>query len=228
MKEHIYTIALTDALAEKCECPLCIIEKKLDSDTVDYYTGAAMMEPDVRCETNAKGFCPVHFRKMKENEKTLSVALVLQTRLKEIIPLLQPEEIKKKRLFAKEEKSCFDEKIKESFSGCAACERVAKKMVDCVSNFVYLLSEEKDFKDEYLASKGLCMKHFIQVAELAKGEVKNEIILHQKKEMERIAADIDRFVLKFDYRNADMPWENAKDAPERAIFKLRGEYDGKF
>ena len=36
MKEHIYTIALTDALAEKCECPLCIIEKKLDSDTVDY------------------------------------------------------------------------------------------------------------------------------------------------------------------------------------------------
>ena len=59
-------------------------------------------------------------------------------------------------------------------------------------------------------------------------EIKNELILHQKKEMERISADIDRFVLKFDYRNADMPWENAKDAPERAIFKLRGEYDGKF
>lgn len=228
MKEHIYTIDITDALAEKCECPLCIIEKKIDNDTVDYYTGAAMMEPDVRCETNEKGFCPVHYRKMKENAKTLSLALVLQTRIKEIIPLLEPEEIKKKSLFSRDDKISSDKKITNAFSTCIACERVSKQMSACVSNFVYLLMHEKAFRDEYFASKGLCMKHFIEVIKLAEGETKNEIILHQKKEMERISADIDRFVLKFDYRNSDMPWENAKDAPGRAIFKLRGEYDGKF
>ena len=228
MKEHIYTIVLTDALAEKCECPLCVVEKKFDADVVDYYTGAAMMEPDVRCETNEKGFCPVHFRKMKENSKTLSVALVLQTRIKEVIKLLETEEPKKKRLFAKEEKSGVSEELEKSFSTCTACDRVARQMRDCISNFVYLLTKEKDFKDEFFASKGLCMKHFMKVLEIAEGEIRNELILHQKKEMERVSADVDRFVLKFDYRNADMPWENAKDAPERAIYKLRGEYDGKF
>ena len=64
MKEHIYTIPLTDALGEGSECLLCSIEKKCDDDAVSYFTGAAMMEPDVRCETNEKGFCQKYRNQM--------------------------------------------------------------------------------------------------------------------------------------------------------------------
>ncbi len=34
--------------------------------------------------------------------------------------------------------------------------------------------------------------------------------------------DIDWFTLKFDYRNADKPWKNSKDALERTVNFLRG------
>ena len=228
MKEHIYTIALTEALEENCECLLCSIEKKTDADAVSYYTGAAMMEPDVRCETNKKGFCPVHYQKMKEEGNTLSVALVLQTRIMEISKHLIPDEPKKKGLFGKKNDVCTDEKLSSAMESCAACERVSGRMDDCIDNFLYLLSSEKEFKEKFFASKGLCMKHFEKVLSKAHGNLYNELLVFQKKEMERMLSEVNRFIEKFDYRNADMPWENAKDAPERAILKLRGDYDGKF
>jgi len=229
MKEHIYTIALTDALEEDGECLLCLVEKKINENAVEYYTGAAMMEPDVRCETNEKGFCPVHYKRMKEVGNTLSVALVLQTRIKELNALLKPDEIKKKRLFeSKDKKGGCADNISSAMSSCAACERVSRQMDDCISNFAYLLSADEEFRTRFLKSKGLCMKHFEKAIKITDEKLREEMILHQKKEMERLLSDINRFVDKFDYRNADMPWGNAKDAPDRAIFKLRGEYDGKF
>ena len=42
MKEHIYTIVLTDALAEKCECPLCVVEKKFDADVVTFTSASTV------------------------------------------------------------------------------------------------------------------------------------------------------------------------------------------
>ncbi len=228
MKEHIYTIALTDALEEDSECLLCSIEKKTDEDAVSYYTGAAMMEPDVRCETNKKGFCPVHYQKMKEAGNTLSVALVLQTRIAEISKLLTSDEKTKKGIFGKKNESSVNEEVSSAMGSCAACERVSGRMEDCIDNFLYLLSSEDEFKKKFFASKGLCMKHFEKVLSKARGNLYNELVSFQKKEMERMLSEVNRFIEKFDYRNADMPWENAKDAPDRAILKLRGDYDGKF
>ena len=228
MKEHIYTIALTDALDKESECLLCTIEKKTDSDAVSYYTGAAMMEPQIRCETNKKGFCPVHYQKMKEEGNTLSVALVLQTRIMELSKMLNLDEPKKRGLFGKKNECTIDEKISSAMGSCAVCDRVSGRMEDCIDNFLYLLSSEGEFKERFFASKGLCMKHFEKVLSKAHGNLYNELVSFQKKEMDRMLSEVNRFVEKFDYRNADMPWENAKDAPERAILKLRGDYDGKF
>ena len=44
----------------------------------------------------------------------------------------------------------------------------------------------------------------------------------QVKELDRIQEEIHHFTLKFDYRNKDMEWGNAKDAPIRSIEKLAG------
>ena len=60
MKEKIYTIPVNEAFSEDCECPLCHLEKKLESDAVDYTLGAAMMEPDYRILSNELGFCRRH------------------------------------------------------------------------------------------------------------------------------------------------------------------------
>ena len=64
--EQIYTIPVNeafDAAAEKPElgCPFCALYRKLQNDELDIILGASMMEPDVRIQTNEKGFCKEHF-----------------------------------------------------------------------------------------------------------------------------------------------------------------------
>ena len=74
------------------------------------------------------------------------------------------------------------------------------------------------------------------VAEALKGKDREAFArLLQKQTAEnlrRVEDDLEWFTLKFDYRNADKPWNNSRDALERAITKLRSwclgaEPDGK-
>ena len=64
MKESIYTIPLTEVFEPKDGCPICRLRDILEKRMVDYITGAAMMELDVRIETNKKGFCLNHYNQM--------------------------------------------------------------------------------------------------------------------------------------------------------------------
>ena len=50
-----------------------------------------------------------------------------------------------------------------------------------------------------------------------------ELYKKQKTELERIQQDVHKFTLKFDYRNKDMEWGTAKDAPFRTIDKISGK-----
>jgi len=36
MKEKIYTIPVTDAFNTDCECPMCVLEKKLEDENIEY------------------------------------------------------------------------------------------------------------------------------------------------------------------------------------------------
>ena len=65
MRESILTIPVTDIFEPKCGCPICRLRDTLEQRTVEYIMGAAMMEPDVRMETNKLGFCKTHFEQMR-------------------------------------------------------------------------------------------------------------------------------------------------------------------
>jgi hypothetical protein len=82
MKEKIYTIPVNEVFAVDCECPLCVLEKKLEDEAVEYFLGPSLMEPDARIETNEKGFCRHHFEKLfNRRENMLGLGLVLDTHL---------------------------------------------------------------------------------------------------------------------------------------------------
>ena len=84
MKERIYTIPVSEAFREDCECPMCILEKRLEDDALKYTLGPSMMEPDSRIETNKKGFCNLHFTKLyNTQENRLPLGLVIDTHLME-------------------------------------------------------------------------------------------------------------------------------------------------
>ena len=69
MKDSIYTIPLSEVLEPKDGCPICRLRNILEDRCLEYIMGAAMMEPDIRIETNREGFCFPHFERMLKAKK---------------------------------------------------------------------------------------------------------------------------------------------------------------
>ena len=66
MREDICSIPINDVFGPMDGCPVCRMRDMLETRITEYITGAAMMEPDVRVETNRLGFCNRHFGMIRE------------------------------------------------------------------------------------------------------------------------------------------------------------------
>jgi len=217
MKEKIYTIPINEAFDQDCQCPLCLIEKRLEKEAVDYELGAAMMEPDHRELSNEKGFCKRHLEMMFEKENKLSLALVLDTHLLEVRKKITAQKNIKKGLFNKEKPT-----IRETVESCIVCEKIENTMNRYMDVLVSMWKDEPEFRHKFESSNGFCLAHFEKLLERANGDFLKALIEKEEKELEKINDDIHKFTLKFDYRNRDMEWGTAKDAPIRSVQKLVG------
>lgn len=239
MKEQIYTIPVNEAFDTPCECPLCVLEKRLENEAVEYALGAAMMEPDWRIESNEKGYCNRHISQMFEVKNKLSLALVLDTHLDEIRSKLKKasknlDTLSKGSFFkktdSKEFLSEFTKQLKSINSSCIICDRINYTMERYISTIFYMWQKDDDFKKKFEVSKGLCLKHFEMLVNESekhmKGKTHSEflktVISKELNELDRIQDDIHKFTLKFDYRNRDMEWGTAEDAPIRTVEKIAG------
>lgn len=239
MKEKIYTIPINEAYDADCECPLCLLERKIEDEATEYALGAAMMEPDYRIESNSKGYCKHHFEALLKAPNKLSLALVLQTHLAQVrddIDKLSKrgENMQKGGLFKKSDAQAICEEMVELLDkkekSCVVCDKVNHTMTRYYEVLLDMWKTEPEFRQKMCASKGLCLHHLKELAyfvpsKLSKKEAAefiSMILSKQSCEFNRIQEDIDRFILKFDYRNKDMEWGSAKDAPERTIEKIVG------
>lgn len=205
MKEHNYTIPLNEALESDVSCFLCKMEDTLEERALDYYMGAAVMEPNVRIETNRKGFCRHHAEAMLEMPKKLPLLLALQTRLDTIA-----------ENFRKEKKPG-----KAAAKTCAVCERVAGQMEKCLENCLWLLQTEPDFLQKYLESQGVCMHHFHALTQkMGRSDIRLYAALHthMEKKLSALSQGIDSFVRSFDYRST--PDMADPKVPARAVETL--------
>ena len=83
--EKIYTIPVNDAFNIQDGCPFCRMYDTLEANELDIILGASMMEPDIRIETNKKGFCREHYEKMFTMKNRLGLALMMESHLDELI-----------------------------------------------------------------------------------------------------------------------------------------------
>ena len=224
MKEKIYTIPLNEAFETDCECPLCKLEQQLEKEAVDYTLGAAMMEPDFRTESNKKGFCRHHYSMLFSKQNKLSLSLILETHLSELSTEFED-------LFKKTNRN--DKVLKwfsKSNSSCVICDKINGTMDRYIDVFFHMWSHDSDFKNKVINSKGFCLPHFEVLYKnsfkyLNKKHAQEflKIVYEKEKdELLRIHEDIHKFTLKFDYRNKDMEWGTAIDAPKRTIEKISG------
>lgn len=238
MKEKIYTIPVNESYEQDDECPFCYLEKKLEKEAVEYALGPAMMEPDYRIISNEKGYCNKHFSMMLAMPNKLSLALVLETHLKEVRKKLNKfenainkNETSANGLFRKNKVSTGTEvssSIKNISESCVICDKINETLSRYTDVFFYMWEKDEEFRKKVQNSKGFCLKHFSMLFENAEKHLKNpqefmkSIYEIEMINLERINQDIHRFTLKFDYRNKDMEWGTAADAPIRTIEKLSG------
>lgn len=115
-------------------------------------------------------------------------------------------------------------------NSCIVCDKINYTMGRYYDVLLDMWATEPDFRKKFAASKGLCLPHMRELIsrvpkKLSKSdatEFVSELFKKQTAELSRIQEDIHRFTLKFDYRNRDMEWGTAKDAPIRTIEKSAG------
>ena len=208
MRNDICTIPVNEVFEEVDGCPICRMKHTVEEHILDYIMGAAMMEPDVRIETNRQGFCPDHLGKMMARRGRLPLALMLESNMNET------KDIIKKPAKAKElENSCFVcNKIEWGFS----------RMLETVCRSY---ETDREFRALFDAQEHFCLPHYNMLMAIADkkhmrryhSEFANVLKEKTSAYAETLAQDLKKYCSMYDYRagGKDADWGNSKDAVER-------------
>ncbi len=227
MKEHIYTIPVTEAFAEhKQDCPFCAIFDKLEQNELELILGASMMEPEIRQLTNQKGFCSRHYAKMFDMKNRLGLALMLESHLESL-----KKEIKLGNIFSRDIGGKSAERIERLEESCYVCDRIEEKYAKYFTTAAHLFDEEKDFRNSFSEVRYLCLPHyrrFVLAAKKVLGKDGYADLVRASNEkvcayLDSLKDDVSLFCKKFDYRFDSLPWGESKDSVERSLKFLNGE-----
>lgn len=219
MRESLLTIPISEVFDPKEGCPLCRMRDMLETRTVEYIMGAAMMEPDVRIETNRAGFCHTHLSQMMKQKNRLSLALMLQTHLEQT----SRELFSRKKLF--EGKNAKKQKLSQINESCFVCEKIDWGMERLMKTFFEMYGNE-DFKKLLNEQEFICLPHYDLLLRIAPSYLKKDMLSEFEKDIgsltgkyiEALYGDVSHYCTMYDYRNTgkDADWGNSKDSIERA------------
>lgn len=243
MKENIYTIPLMDAFKADDECPFCFLERMLEQQSIAFILGSAYMEDDVRMETDEAGFCRHHYKMMYDYGNRQGNALILSTHfhklneeLKAQIEKFKPKKTLLGQKFKKElpavPQTTIGEWAEQKIDSCYVCNHLKASYPRYMDTFFDLYKKNPEFEALLKGSKGFCLLHFKDVAEAAQTKLSkarqeafyNLIFQLMQDNFKRLEEEILWFTDKFDYRNKDKEWGNAKDSIQRCMQKAAGGY----
>lgn len=232
MKEQLYSIPVNDAFAADCECPVCQMYHKLETDSVEYTMGPSYMEDDTRALTDAKGFCGKHIKMVYDQDNRLGMAWVMKTHfdktindIKKVMPS-GPAKLIKKGI----SDSPLIKYIDNLNNSCFVCDRINNFFDQYVDTIFFLWKKDDEFKEKFKSAKGFCTPHYSLLLKKAAAHLKgdglesfvgiiNDMYITN---MERVRDDLAWFINKFDYKYQNEPWYNAKDSVIRSLVKTNG------
>lgn len=232
MKEQLYSIPVNDAFAADCECPVCQMYHKLETDSVAYTMGPSYMEDDTRALTDAKGFCGKHIKMVYDQDNRLGMAWVMKTHfdktindIKKVMPS-GPAKLIKKGI----SDSPLIKYIDNLDNSCFVCDRINNFFDQYVDTIFFLWKKDDEFKEKFKSAKGFCTPHYSLLLKKAAAHLKGDDlesfvgIINDMyiTNMERVRDDLAWFINKFDYKYQNEPWYNAKDSVIRSLVKTNG------
>ena len=223
MRESLLTIPVNEVFEPKKGCPICAMRNTIEEHICEYIMGAAMMEPDVRIETNALGFCREHFNSLLKQNNRLSLALMLDTRLQ----TLRSEIFEKKGItFNSAAKA---KKAAETEHTCFVCEKVDWGVSHTLETLFSLFKNDEGFRRLFSEQEYICLPHYNLLISKANEKMPkkeraafiaacDELI---EKYIKSLNDDVHEFCTSFDYRNAgklhNEEMEHVRNSIERGI-----------
>ena len=201
MRQDICTIPVSEVFEVTDGCPFCRMHKTVEERIINFIMGDAMMESDVRIETNKHGFCPDHFEKMLAHNGRLQLSLMLNTHLAEISADCLASGVSPKTAA---------EKANDIVNSCFICDKIAWGEERMIATVYRLYEQEEDFRKLFNAQPHFCLPHF---AKIMGGINKKTCRKHGKEMAEKLisatkdyCADLTEklknYSFMYDYRNA--------------------------
>lgn len=247
MRYHIDTIPVWDAQKLDGECLFCALERKTELNEAARYLGGSVMEPDIRVKVNQKGFCRKHHAMLFDMKNRLGHALMLESHTaetrenmkktfeqmrrsaREIASASLKDKMEGRSRAAKEALRREAEVLTRLELKCIMCESISENMDRYLHTFFHLYRNDTEFRNAFLAGKGLCLPHLGRILSMAADELParelpdftDKLCALETESLDRIQEDISWFIRKFDYRFEKESWKNSRDAVERTVNKLR-------
>lgn len=233
MKEKLYMIPVNEAFETEGECPLCYMRKKLETDAIEFTMGPSYMEDDIREATSRLGFCEKHLEQMYKNQNRLGLALIMKTHMDKIVRDVEHHSVSGQKqatpsLFKrKKDETEVVDYLNQLEDDCFVCNKIDTTFSRYIATIFHLYHTDQEFRNKFKNSKGFCTGHYKILYQEAQVQLNgeemnsflkllNELYLEN---MKRVRDDLEWFINKFDYRYANEPWKNAKDALTRSMQK---------
>ncbi len=228
MRESILTIPVNEVFEPRCGCPLCAMRDTVEEHICEYIMGAAMMEPDVRMETNELGFCFTHFEMLLQQNNRLSLGLMLNSYLENA----RNSVFEKKGLFFS--KNTKAKKSAEMEQTCFVCSKVQWGVDHMLETVFTMFVKDPKFRNLFKTQEYICLPHYNMLyaraaTKLQKGDLSDftDALDNLLREyMKQLNSDVNDFCNSFDYRNAgklhNAEMEHVRTSVERAIEFLTG------
>lgn len=218
MRETICTIPVNEIFEQTGGCPICRMRDIIESKYVEYITGPAMMEPDIRIMTNEKGFCERHLGQMLEQpSKRLPICLTLESHIIEIGErLLADTGAKSVKKLAELEESCF------------VCDYLERHLARALDTLFRSYRDDEGFRKLFASQERLCLPHYRRLIAGGKpvlGKQYKAFCAQAnalcRSQNDLLLSQLQAFRDAYDYRNAGQPMpESSRDCINRTFEHL--------
>ncbi|HPF55055.1 MAG TPA: DUF6062 family protein [Clostridiales bacterium] len=225
-KETVDTAVIVRHYEEAPGCPHCSFEQEADAYEIDRLLDGNMMIEDIRMETDARGFCAEHYKKLINARSRFSVAVMLESHLRE----LQNVYLEKNN--PKKGKGSLGVKLNELDRDCYICRRMSGHMEMFEAGVAVLWKRREDFRELFEKKGNLCIHHYARQLAACEKELDNgtyremsEVMFQNvRKTLDALADETKFYVSRFDYRitGADKNFGTCADVLERVDGFLHG------
>lgn len=231
-KYQLETIPVWDGIRSGSECFICDLMEQAQTDSLEFFLGSSVMNPETRVRVNSTGFCPRHTSMLVQAGHPNSMAVLWESHLQTTRDSLTKvfKELKSPRNMKKTIAS-LDSVLSEREKGCLICNRMNDRLVRYCFTIPYLWGQDPEFRKAFDESKGFCLHHMSVILKMSLEALDSKqqkafaqsMAELQLRNLDRTSKDLVYMIEHYKSENRDKPWNGCEDAQIRAVFKEIGK-----